>query len=90
MRGLGWDMASPYSSPKGSGFSELSFGHTGYSGTSLWIDPQSGVFVVLLTTRLEYKRVSELNQLRAELSSLAARLFLPPAAARRPPGPSSS
>ena len=84
MRGLGWDMASPYSSPKGSGFSEFSFGHTGYSGTSLWIDPQTGVFVVLLTTRLEYRKVSELNQLRAELSSLAARLFLPPSAARRP------
>jgi CubicO group peptidase (beta-lactamase class C family) len=84
MRGLGWDMASPYSSPKGSGFSELSFGHTGYSGTSLWIDPQAGIFVVLLTTRLEYKKVSELNQLRADLSTLAARLFPLPASAKRP------
>jgi CubicO group peptidase (beta-lactamase class C family) len=91
MRGLGWDMASPYSSPKGSGFSEVSFGHTGYSGTSIWIDPESKVFVILLTTRLEFKKISELSNLRSELSSLAARYLAPlapPGASSPPPAPS--
>lgn len=75
VRGLGWDIASPFSSPKGSGFSEMSFGHTGYSGSSIWIDPASDTFVVLLTARLEYKNKKEFNLLRSELSSLAAELF---------------
>lgn len=75
VRGLGWDIASPFSSPKGSGFSEMSFGHTGYSGSSIWIDPASDTFVVLLTARLEYRNKKEFNLLRSELSSLAAELF---------------
>lgn len=75
VRGLGWDIASPFSSPKGNGFSEISFGHTGYSGSSLWIDPASDTFVVLLTARLEYKKAREFGQLRSDLSSLAAELF---------------
>lgn len=78
VRGLGWDIASPYSSPRGSGFSEESFGHTGYSGTSLWIDPETDLFVVLLTARLEYRNVHEFSRLRSDLSSLAAELFTIP------------
>src|SRR5690606_33150855 len=49
-RALGWDTPSPASSA-GAYFSVRSFGHTGYTGTSLWIDPEPGVFVVLLTNR---------------------------------------
>lgn len=75
VRGLGWDIASPFSTPKGNGFSEMSFGHTGYSGSSLWIDPASETFVLLLTARLEYRRTKEFGQLRSDLSSLAAELF---------------
>lgn len=75
VRGLGWDIASPFSSPKGTGFSEMSFGHTGYSGSSLWIDPAADTFVVLLTARLEYRKTREFAQLRSDLSSLAAQLF---------------
>ena len=75
VRGLGWDIASPYSSPKGNGFSEMSFGHTGYAGSSIWIDPASDTFVVLLSARLEYRKTREFNQLRSDLSSLAAELF---------------
>lgn len=79
VRGLGWDIASPYSSPRGLGFSRVSFGHTGYSGSSIWIDPVSDTFVVLLTARLEYKNVHEFSRFRGELSTLAAELFgLPP------------
>lgn len=75
VRGLGWDIASPYSSPKGGGFSEISFGHTGYSGSSIWIDPETDLFVVLLTSRLEYRKIREFSQLRSDISTLAAELF---------------
>ena len=75
VRGLGWDISSPYSSPRGNGFSEASFGHTGYSGASIWVDPEADLFVVFLTSRLEYRKISEISWLRGELSSLSARLF---------------
>jgi CubicO group peptidase (beta-lactamase class C family) len=75
IRGLGWDIASPYSAPKGNGFSEESFGHTGYSGSSLWLDPTSDIFVILLTSRLNYRNNKEFRQLRSELSTLSAEIF---------------
>jgi CubicO group peptidase (beta-lactamase class C family) len=75
LRGLGWDIASPFSSPRGDGFSEVSFGHTGYSGGSLWIDPKAGIYVVLITARLDYKRIREFNKLRGNLSTIAASLY---------------
>ena len=50
-RAMGWDTPSGESS-SGHFFSARSFGHTGYTGTSLWIDPERGVFVVLLTNRV--------------------------------------
>jgi CubicO group peptidase (beta-lactamase class C family) len=54
-RALGWDTMLPTSSC-GSRFSPSSFGHTGYTGTSLWIDPERGVYVVLLTNRVHPAR----------------------------------
>jgi CubicO group peptidase (beta-lactamase class C family) len=75
IRGLGWDISSPFSSPKGNGFSEASFGHTGYSGSSIWLDPSADIFVVLLTARLNYKNTKEFNQLRSDLSSFSAEIF---------------
>ena len=74
-RGLGWDIASPFSAPKGSFFSEASFGHTGYSGSSIWIDPQQDLFVILLTRRLDYHDVRDFNQLRRDVSTIAAADF---------------
>ncbi|GFO66854.1 metal-dependent hydrolase [Geomonas limicola] len=82
VRGLGWDIASPYSSPRGQKFSRVSFGHTGYSGSSIWIDPVSDTFVVLLSARLDYKKVQEFSRLRGELSTLASELFGLPAELR--------
>ncbi len=75
VRGLGWDIESPYSAPKGSFFSPMSFGHTGYSGTSIWIDPSRDLFVVLLTTRLNYSDNRSFRRLRSDISTLAAALF---------------
>jgi len=75
VRGLGWDIKSPYSAPKGKLFSEVSFGHTGYSGSSIWIDPELDLFVVLLTNRLDYKNVRGFNQLRSDISTIAVEEF---------------
>jgi CubicO group peptidase (beta-lactamase class C family) len=49
-RALGWDTPGPLSS-SGDYFSDRAFGHTGFTGTSIWIDPELELFVVLLTSR---------------------------------------
>ncbi len=56
-RGLGWDTKSVvgYSSA-GSKFSKSAFGHTGYTGTSIWVDKESGLFVILLSNRVHPTR----------------------------------
>lgn len=51
-RWLGWDKRSPEGSSSGSFFSDSSFGHTGFTGTSIWIDPQQQLAVILLTNRV--------------------------------------
>jgi len=75
VRGLGWDIYSPFSAPKGNSFSEMSFGHTGYSGSSVWVDPQRDLFVILLTTRLDYRDKRHFKQLRSNISTLAMAIF---------------
>jgi len=75
IRGLGWDINSPYSSPRGSSFSDMSFGHTGYSGSSIWIDPEQDLFVILLTVRLDYTNIRKFNQFRSDISTLAVSIF---------------
>jgi CubicO group peptidase (beta-lactamase class C family) len=54
-RALGWDTPSRGSS-SGRFFSPRSFGHTGFTGTSIWIDPERGLFVILLTNRVNPTR----------------------------------
>ena len=51
-RGLGWDIDSSFSSNRGELLPIGSFGHTGFTGTSLWLDPASGMFVVFLSNRV--------------------------------------
>jgi serine-type D-Ala-D-Ala carboxypeptidase len=72
-RAIGWDTPSRVSSA-GAYFSSRSYGHTGYTGTSLWIDPQNELFVVLLTNRT-YVEASgeEVLRLRAAVHDAAAR-----------------
>ncbi|MDP1962961.1 MAG: serine hydrolase, partial [Reyranella sp.] len=52
LRGLGWDIDSPYSGFLAPSFSPRSFGHTGYTGTALWIDPDTQSFLIVLSNRL--------------------------------------
>jgi uncharacterized protein YbbC (DUF1343 family)/CubicO group peptidase (beta-lactamase class C family) len=49
IRGLGWDIDSPFSSNRGALLPVGSFGHTGFTGTSMWIDPYSNTYIILLT-----------------------------------------
>jgi beta-N-acetylhexosaminidase len=62
-RALGWDTAEPNSSAGGL-FSARAFGHTGFTGTSIWIDPETDLFIVLLTNRVNPTRA---NQRHVEL-----------------------
>lgn len=78
LRGLGWDINSPFSAPKGSLFSEVSFGHTGYSGSSIWIDPKLDLFVVVLTNRLNFRDIRMFRQLRSDISNIAVAEFRSP------------
>ncbi|HUS18178.1 MAG TPA: exo-beta-N-acetylmuramidase NamZ domain-containing protein [Terriglobales bacterium] len=48
-RGLGWDIDTPFSSNRGELLPVGSFGHTGFTGTSLWIDPYTKTYIILLT-----------------------------------------
>ncbi len=60
MRALGWDTKSPEKSSAGSFFSPISFGHTGFTGTSIWVDPERDLFVILLTNRVHPTRENPL------------------------------
>jgi uncharacterized protein YbbC (DUF1343 family)/CubicO group peptidase (beta-lactamase class C family) len=72
-RGLGWDIDTGYSAPRGSLFGPKSFGHTGFTGTGLWIDPDTETFVILLTSRLHPDgKAPSPTALRAEVATLAA------------------
>lgn len=55
-RALGWDTPSPEGSSAGTMMSPSSFGHTGFTGTSIWIDPETEMFVILLTNRVHPTR----------------------------------
>lgn len=72
VRGLGWDLNSPFASVRGDLFPVGSFGHTGFTGTSLWIDPESGYYVVLMTNRVHPNRSTSVVALRAHLASVVA------------------
>lgn len=72
-RALGWDTPAPTSSA-GRYFSPRSFGHTGFTGTSLWIDPERALFVVLLTNRVNSRGQStRYVQLRRDVADAVQR-----------------
>jgi uncharacterized protein YbbC (DUF1343 family)/CubicO group peptidase (beta-lactamase class C family) len=68
VRGLGWDIDSPYSSNRGELLPVGSFGHTGFAGTSLWIDPTTNSYIILLTNAVHLKEGSVIA-LRTELAT---------------------
>ena len=72
IRGLGWDVDSSYSSNRGEFLPLGSYGHTGFTGTSLWIDPASRVFVVFLSNRVHPDGRGDVTPLRARVASIVA------------------
>ncbi len=73
LRGLGWDIDSPYSSSRGEIFPVGSFGHTGFTGTSIWIDPVTESYVILLTNAVHpHGHNSAIVPLRARVATAAA------------------
>jgi CubicO group peptidase (beta-lactamase class C family) len=63
-RGLGWVLKDDSHDASGSLFSPLSYGHTGFTGTSIWMDPDAELFVVLLTNRVHFGRDHSITRLR--------------------------
>jgi uncharacterized protein YbbC (DUF1343 family) len=71
-RGLGWDVNTSFSSNRGDLFPLGSFGHTGFTGTSLWIDPASKMFVIFLSNRVHPDGKGDVGPLRGRVASIAA------------------
>ena len=71
LRGLGWDIDSTFSAPRGDLLSG-GFGHTGFTGTSLWIHPPSETFIILLTNRVHPDGKGEVTHLRGVIANLVA------------------
>ena len=73
VRGLGWDIDSPFSSNRGALLPVGSFGHTGYTGTSIWIDPYSNTYIILLTNSVRPRPANvPVVSLRARVATAVA------------------
>ena len=68
----GWDIFTPYSSNNGDLFGQNTYGHTGYTGTSITIDPDSNTAVILLTNRAHPNDAGEVVRLRSLVANIVA------------------
>lgn len=83
LRGLGFDILTGYSSPRGELFPKgTSFGHTGFTGTSLWIDPASKMYVIILTNSVHPNGKGNVIGLRRRIGTVAASVVYPEEADR--------
>jgi CubicO group peptidase (beta-lactamase class C family) len=71
-RGLGWDLDSAFSTNGGDLFGPDSFGHTGYTGTSIWIDPETETFVIFLTNRVHPSDEGSVASMRSRVANVVA------------------
>jgi uncharacterized protein YbbC (DUF1343 family)/CubicO group peptidase (beta-lactamase class C family) len=84
LRGFGWDIDSPYSTNRGELLPVGSFGHTGFTGTSLWIDPTTKTYIVLMTNAVHMKERGGAISLRTRVATaVAAALALDPSEAEK-------
>src|SRR5215469_8261095 len=72
LRGLGWDIDSPHSGNRGELFPIGSFGHTGFTGTSIWIDPSTQTYVILLANSVHPDPRPAITPLRSRVATIAA------------------
>jgi SSS family transporter len=73
LRGLGWDIESPFSSNRGELFPVGSFGHTGFTGTSIWMDQTSDTYVVFMSNSVYPDRQHGINAIRGGVANAVAR-----------------
>lgn len=71
-RGLGWDMGSKYSSNRGELCSPRAFGHGGFTGTAMWMDPELDLFVIFLSNRVHPNGKGSINPLAGSIGTIAA------------------
>jgi uncharacterized protein YbbC (DUF1343 family)/CubicO group peptidase (beta-lactamase class C family) len=72
LRGFGWDIDSPFSSNRGDLLPVGSFGHTGFTGTSLWIDPTTRTFIIVLTNAVHPRGKGSAMALRSKIATAVA------------------
>ncbi|MGC2447520.1 MAG: serine hydrolase, partial [Candidatus Sulfotelmatobacter sp.] len=72
LRGFGWDIDSPFSTNRGDLFPIGSFGHTGFTGTSIWIDPTTNAYVILLTNSVHPRGKGNAIGLRVKVATEVA------------------
>jgi CubicO group peptidase (beta-lactamase class C family) len=72
LRGFGWDIDTGLSTARGKIFPVGSFGHTGFTGTSIWMDPGSDTYIVLLANSIHTRGSPPISNLRAEVATAAA------------------
>jgi uncharacterized protein YbbC (DUF1343 family)/CubicO group peptidase (beta-lactamase class C family) len=72
VRALGWDIDSAYSANRGELFPIGSYGHTGFTGTSLWLDPSSQSYVIFLSNRVHPDGKGDVTPLRGRVATVAA------------------
>jgi len=75
LRGLGWDIDSPYSTNRGELLPVGSFGHTGFTGTSLWIDPVTDSYIILLTNAVHPHGGKSTVSLRCKLTTAVVQVL---------------
>lgn len=76
LRGLGWDKQSGFSTNRGSGMSTASFGHGGFTGTAIWIDPEAELFVIFLSNRLHPDGKGLVNPMAGRIGTIAVEAIL--------------
>ncbi len=75
--GLGWNIEAPFASNRDELPPAGAFGHLGYTGTSLWIDPVTGIYVILLTNRVHPDGKGDVKELRTEVKATVSRALGP-------------
>jgi CubicO group peptidase (beta-lactamase class C family) len=75
-RGLGWDLTSDYGTVRGDLFGYGSYGHSGYTGTSIWIDPETKTAVIFLTNRVHPDDKGEIIAMRSKVANVVAASIL--------------
>jgi CubicO group peptidase (beta-lactamase class C family) len=73
LRGFGWDIDTGLSGARGMVFPIGSFGHTGFTGTSIWLDPTSNTYLVLLSNSIHTRGSPPMSDLRGEVATATAR-----------------